>query len=94
MKSKFQIILSGLEEGRTIEVDGQKYCFGEDEAGNSVLCWEWTRVNLDGNFADENYLVKADVTFNYFYNACNKVSEEEIVGIAAGNVLTSLRKKR
>jgi hypothetical protein len=91
MKSKFQIVLSALEDGQTIEVDGQKYCFGEDDQGNPVLCWELTRVNLDNDFTDEKFLGKADVSFSYFYNACNKLSEETIIGIVAGNVL---RKKR
>jgi hypothetical protein len=90
MKSKLEIVLSALENGATVEIDGQRYCFGEDENNNTILCWELMRVNLD-NCTDEKFLGKADVSFSYFYNACNKLSEETIIGIAAGNVL---RKKR
>lgn len=93
MRTKLSIIIEALNDGVTIEIDGQKYCFGEDENGNTVLCIELQRVDL-ATRAVTPILSRCGVSFDYFFNACEKMSEGDVMAIAAGNVLRKERTVR
>lgn len=93
MRDKFAIVINALNNGLTVEVDGQKFCFGEDDNGKTHLCIEMERIDGVTRVASK-VLLNSQVSFDYFYNACQKLSEQDIVSIAAGSVLINERKRR
>jgi hypothetical protein len=63
--------------------------------GAEIPHYPWPLILEEGRLmylTDEDTAYQADLTFNSFLQICEKMSEEDIVGLAASNALRSIKK--
>lgn len=94
LRPKFIRVLDAMAKGSQVEMDGQilALCETEEETPKPVVAFQVTRTT-HGKDPEQVWMEAQHYTLNQFIQACESLSEEEIIGICAGAILRELRKR-
>ena len=86
-RPNWEIVLRGLQAGQEIKINGYNFAWVNDRLCTVLDVYK----SLEAQIPDEVWYQESDISLNIFIQWCKRLTEEEIVGIAASTTIEKMK---
>lgn len=94
-RPNYEIVLRAMRNGAEVEMpDNNTYTIVDDTLCVKMKVWKGGHSPIVTTEPDEIHYIEADILFNTFSKWCDKLSEEQIIGLVFQLTMKNMNKRR